>query len=189
MQRFLSNAVPKSIGGICLPWFLGALFGCGSPEVLPAPEPEPEVAIVPIVEAGDLVVEDARVQLFGEMGAAFFVVRNTGTEPERLLRIESPRAASVETHETVADGSVMRMEPREDGFPIPPGETLRLKPGGKHAMLLGLMDSPASEDSAPANTFLLRLVFEHQGTVEVPASVRGLAIPGGMDPTAQGDDS
>ena len=178
MIRFHSDAFARLFIGAGLLATLGAGIGCGAPQA--SPEPKAPLQAPPSsarsVEAGDLRVEEARVELFGEMGAAFFTVHNSGAEPERLLRVEAPAAASVETHETVADGSVMRMEPREEGFPIPPGEVLRLEPGGKHAMLMGLAEAPAAADS-----FQLRLIFERQGAVEVSASVGGLMKPASQE--------
>lgn len=154
-------------------WVAGclvSLLACGKAEAPPPEEDATDTSRSSAVEAGDLTIEDARAQLFGEIGAAFFVVHNSGSAAERLLRIESPGVASVETHETITDGSVMRMEARPDGFEIPAGESLVLTPGGSHAMLMGL------EGIAPdAEMILLRLVFETQGTVEVSTPVLGRA--------------
>ena len=49
-------------------------------------------------------------------------------------------ARSVELHETVADGGsgATQMRQKEGGFTLAPGESLDLKPGGNHIMLMGL---------------------------------------------------
>ncbi|WP_312918469.1 copper chaperone PCu(A)C [Kocuria sp.] len=49
-------------------------------------------------------------------------------------------ARSVELHETVADGGsgATQMRQMEGGFTLAPGESLDLKPGGNHIMLMGL---------------------------------------------------
>ena len=65
--------------------------------------------------------------------------------------------AAVELHESINDNGVMKMEPHPEGFEIPAGGTLELKPGGKHVMLLGLVKPLAVGD-----TIELTLNFEGQ---------------------------
>jgi hypothetical protein len=52
-----------------------------------------------------------------------------------------------------------------DWVALPPGDTVRLKPGGMHVMLDGL-----SEELSPGGTFPASLIFAHAGTI--PATVR-----------------
>ncbi len=47
-------------------------------------------------------------------------------------------AQTVELHETINDGGVMKMRPVPSGFEVPATGALELKPGGKHVMLIGL---------------------------------------------------
>lgn len=176
-----SAFVLRTAGALTLSALAG-LAACGPSPESPSPEPAPEASEAVILTAGDLEVGQARVQLFGDMGAAFFTVHNAGDTADRLLRVEAG-ARSVEIHETVADGSVLRMESREDGFEILPGETLELKPGGKHVMLVEPAPAPAGSDTYP-----LRLVFERSGTLEVAAQLEGFGVPGGGSPRAAEPD-
>jgi copper(I)-binding protein len=117
-----------------------------------------------------LRVEAAQARLVPSgVGAVYLRVANLGGEKDRLLAAESDAARAVELHEVVRDGVVLRMEPREDGFEVPPGGALELAPGGKHLMLLGL--------TVPAATDRMRLTlrFARAGPVEVEVPVRPFA--------------
>ena len=88
------------------------------------------------------------------------------------------KAKRVEIHETeMTDQGVMKMRPVEDGLALPAGETVTLKPGGKHIMVMGL-----DGELAKGATLPLTLDFEVAGEVEV-------AVPVGMGPSAAGDDA
>jgi periplasmic copper chaperone A len=100
-----------------------------------------------------------------ETGGAFVTIVNNGKTADRLVSASSPAAQTVELHETVDDNGVMKMEPRPEGWEIPAGGTLELKPGGKHIMLIGL--------TAPLEAgkkIQMTLYFEKAGaqTIEVP---------------------
>ncbi len=91
-------------------------------------------------DAPALTVEDATIPEttpVSRTAAGYIRVINDSDETYRLTGIEAGFPAA-EFHETVTEGGVARMEPREDGFEIPPGETLALEPGGKHVMFMGL---------------------------------------------------
>jgi copper(I)-binding protein len=75
----------------------------------------------------------------------------------------------VELHETIEQDGVMSMIPRPDGFPLPAGATLELKPGGKHVMLMGLVNP-----LAPGQTYQLTLNFEKAGPITIEVPVREL---------------
>jgi len=118
--------------------------------------------------AGGIIIKApvARASPTGaETGGAFVTITNNTREADRLLSASSPAAQTVELHETVDDNGVMKMEPRPDGWEIPAGGTLELKPGGKHIMLIGL--------TAPLEAgkkIQITLNFEKAGakTIEVP---------------------
>ena len=168
---------------LALVWILSS-SGCGAPRADPGPdEANPEAVSESVVHiAGDLEIREARAQLFGDMGAAFFTVQNSGEKGDRLLRVEVEGADRVETHETVADGEVMRMESRPDGFEVPAGGTLQLEPGGKHVMVIGPPAVPAGSE-----TLSVLLVFEENGTVEVAAELSGFSLPGAGSVPGSGD--
>ncbi len=105
-----------------------------------------------------------------DTGGAFVTITNDGRDADRLVSASSPAAKSVELHETVDDNGVMKMEPRPEGWEIPAGGTLELKPGGKHIMLIGL--------TAPLEAgkkIQMTLNFEKAGakTIDVPVQAMG----------------
>jgi copper(I)-binding protein len=109
---------------------------------------------------------------YGRITAAYV------TDADKLRGASSPKAKRVEIHETaMTDQGVMKMRPVEDGLALPAGETVTLKPGGKHIMVMGL-----DGELAKGATLPLTLDFEVAGEVEV-------AVPVGMGPSAAGDDA
>ncbi len=102
-------------------------------------------------------------------GAVYLGIANKGSEADRLLSASSPAAARVELHETVKDGEIMRMRP-VPSIPVGPRETVALKPGGMHIMLLDLVQPIKQGDRIS-----LVLTFEKSGkkTVDVPVNAAG----------------
>ena len=98
--------------------------------------------------------------------AAFLKIMNSGNEDDHLLRIESDLAEVVELHRSEIQNDVMTMRPVE-GIDIPAGETVELRPGGFHIMLIGLQ-----REIKPGENYILTLVFENAGPVKVDAEVR-----------------
>jgi len=122
---------------------------------------------------GRLRVLEARARpapVAGGTGAAFLTLFNGSDDEERLLGASSPAAATVELHETINDNGVMRMRPQPEGFVIPPRGVLRLAPGGKHLMLMGLAAPLAAGD-----TVELTLQFAQAGeqVIQVPVMAMG----------------
>ncbi|MBE2239710.1 MAG: copper chaperone PCu(A)C [Caldilineaceae bacterium] len=112
----------------------------------PLPEPEP----------GKLTIVDVRARpapLVGGTGAVYFTVLNGLDTAVQLVSAASPAANVVETHETIAEDGVMKMIPQLDGYPIPAGEALVLKPGGKHIMLIDVVKAlePGDEVNLTVN--------------------------------------
>lgn len=106
-------------------------------------------------------------------GGGYLSIKNTGTEPDRLLSASSPAAGTVQVHDMKMEGSVMRM--REHGpLEIKPGETVTLAPGGMHLMMMGLKAPLKQGETVP-----LTLVFERAGKIDVELSVVAMgATPG-----------
>jgi copper(I)-binding protein len=73
------------------------------------------------------------------------------------------------------DNGVMQMRPVEGGLEIKPGETVTLKPGSFHVMLLNLKH-PLEQ----GNTMKATLKFDSAGTVDVeyPVVAIGATAPG-----------
>jgi periplasmic copper chaperone A len=101
------------------------------------------------------------------VAAGYLTIRNTGTEPDRLLSGSTPVAGKFEIHEMSVDREgVMRMRPLPAVLVIKPGETVELKPLSLHIMLTGLREP--IEKGKPSRA---ALVFEKAGTVEVDFAV------------------
>lgn len=98
--------------------------------------------------------------------AAYMLIRNGGSDADRLVKAEADVAAAVELHETKMEGNMMKMAPVE-GIAIPAAGQVELKPGGLHIMLIGLKRELKAGESVK-----LTLHFEKAGTREVTAQVR-----------------
>ncbi len=106
---------------------------------------------------------------------AFYVrLRNTGSKPERLMRISSPVAEVVEIHHVVETEGMLLMQPVAGGVVIEAGGELLLAPGGYHAMLIGLRRQIALGDRIP-----LQLHFAGGTIVDITAQARHTADSGG----------
>lgn len=99
------------------------------------------------------------------VSAIFMRLMNQGEEDDRLIAAVTDVAGLVEIHETKMMGDVMQMRPVEGGIEIPAGETVELKPGGYHVMLMELQ-----QELVPGTAFLVTLAFESgtEVTVAVP---------------------
>jgi len=104
-------------------------------------------------------------------GGVYLTIENLGTEPDRLLRVASPAAASAELHSMTMDGNVMRMR-QIARLDIAPRTTVTLSSGGYHVMLTGLARPWSAGDSIP-----ITLTFEKAGSVEVSAPVESTKGP------------
>lgn len=105
--------------------------------------------------------------------AAYFTVRNEGSEPDRLTAIASPAAGMAEIHAMTEENGVMRMQPAGPQEISSDGH-LVLEPGGLHVMLMHLR-----EPLVKGRTVSLELTFERAGTVTVDAPILG---PGATQP-------
>lgn len=121
-------------------------------------------------------------------GGGFVTITNTGTEDDRLVSATSPVSEVVETHIMSMDGEVMKMQSQPDGFIIPAGETLELKPGGKHLMFINV-----SEPFVEGDEVMVMLHFEHAGMVhlKLPVAAIGAGVMnhGSMDHSTMNSDS
>lgn len=91
---------------------------------------------------GPLEVESPWTKAKGSgMTGSFGELTNTSDKPVTVVGASAEGVAgAVELHETVADSSSgsTTMQKVEKGFTVEPGETLSLKPGGDHIMLMDL---------------------------------------------------
>ena len=130
--------------------------------------------------AAQLEIHEPRAMITSHMGAVYFTVVNPGSRSDRLLRVETGAARLAETHETVEENGVMRMVARPEGFEVPAGGTLELRPGGKHVMLVEPR-APAANDGGGSGGggIGLTLHFEHAGAIEVQAALSSMGMPMG----------
>jgi copper(I)-binding protein len=113
-------------------------------------------------------VEDAWVRLpaVGDQpGAAYFRLEGN-IEGTRLTGITSPLVRRIELHETVEKNGITRMEKRRD-VEFPYRGALEFKPGGRHAMLIGINTSVKAGGTLP-----LTFSFNTAAPVTVDAQVR-----------------
>jgi copper(I)-binding protein len=94
--------------------------------------------------------------------AGYLTVTNTGATPDRFLDGSAPDAAKIEIHGMSMAGGIMRMRPVAGGLALPPGQTIKLAPGGFHLMIIGPKHAFKIGDHIPA---MLR--FQHAGEVKV----------------------
>jgi copper(I)-binding protein len=113
-----------------------------------------------------------------KVAAGYLIIKNTGTDPDRLVGGTSPTAGKVEVHEMSMDKGVMKMRPVSGGLEIKPGETVELKPGSFHLMIMDLKQQ--IENGKP---FKASLNFEKAGPVEVQFNV----VAPGATPSAAAD--
>lgn len=99
----------------------------------------------------------------------------------KLVSASSPVAGIAEVHEMKMEAGVMKMGP-VPALDLPAGQTVALKPGGYHVMLMELKQQIKEGDTVP-----LTLVVENKGgkkeTLELKLPVRALnasAQPAGM---------
>lgn len=96
--------------------------------------------------------------------AAFMTIKNASAAGDRLLSV-SVDFADASIHETRMDGDVMQMF-EVTGIDIPAGNSVKLKSGGFHIMLMNPTEIPQIGE-----TVNITLKFEKAGTLIVPAKV------------------
>lgn len=136
---------------------VAAVVACNARREAEAPEP--------------VDVEAPFARFSSGAGAAYLRVVNTSSEADRLVRVESSIARHTDLHEVVQVGGLARMQERPEGFVVPAGGALELRPGGPHVMLTGLRNAPPE----PGSDVELVLHFEKAGPVRARVPVRPLA--------------
>jgi periplasmic copper chaperone A len=111
----------------------------------------------------------------GTVAAGYMTIKNNGTTADRLTGASTSVAGKVEVHEMSMDNGVMKMRPVEGGIEIKPGETVTLKPGSDHLMLMNIKHALEAGKTVEAT-----LQFEKAGTVKVEFAIlaMGAAAPG-----------
>lgn len=98
-----------------------------------------------------LEVRDAWARTADTAGttAAYFSLVNLDTAPVTLSAESSPIAESASIHETMAMGGMVHMVPLDSPLTIPARDSLTLKQGAKHLMVVGLQRKLSVGDSLP----------------------------------------
>jgi copper(I)-binding protein len=113
------------------------------------------------------------------VGGAYMQISNTGNTPDRLVGGATAVAKEVQIHEMKMVNGVMEMRRIAGGLDVKPGQTVTLKPGGYHVMLIGL-----NQHLKKGQHFKVMLAFEKAGKVDVDFTVAGIgaqssgAMPG-----------
>jgi copper(I)-binding protein len=138
------------------------------------------------VTVGDLKISGAWARtspMKATAGAVYLEIQNTGDADDALVSasVDTSVAAKVELHETkmagggmgngnmpttTGDAMMMEMVP-VDRIEVAAGETVSLKPGGLHIMLLDL-----AKPLETGSKITVSLTFEQAGKVDVTAEVR-----------------
>lgn len=101
---------------------------------------------------GSVTVHDpwVRATVTGVMVSAGYARIENGTgDAVRLIGAETPVAGRVELHNVTMENDVMRMRPLADGLDIPAGQSVELRPGSYHMMLLELRRPLRSGERVP----------------------------------------
>lgn len=102
----------------------------------------------------------------------------TAGADDRLLSAASPVAGRVQIHESRIESNMMMMRELKDGLPLPAGQTVELKPGSNHIMLLAVAEPLRTGDAVP-----LTLTFATARPVEVMARVGQPSSPDSDKPS------
>jgi len=117
-----------------------------------------------------------------DAGGAFMTIANEGSGADRLTGGSTPVAGDVQVHTVDMTDGVMRMRQLSDGLEIPAGDTVTLKPGSFHIMLMDLKHPLERGETVP-----LTLTFEKAGPVEVELIVEPVGSQG-PDEAGGGDE-
>jgi copper(I)-binding protein len=104
-----------------------------------------------------------------DVAGAYMRLSNKGAAADRLIGGSSPVAGRFEVHRMTVEDGVMKMRPVDGGLEVKPGETVELKPGSFHIMLMGLRQPLEKGQKVKGS-----LVFEKAGTVEIEYAVEAL---------------
>jgi periplasmic copper chaperone A len=120
----------------------------------------------------------ARATVQGQKATGAFM-KLTASQATRLVAVSSPVAGVAEVHEMKMNGSVMQMN-AIPALDLPANQTVELKPGSFHLMLMDLK-APLMKDSSVA----LTLTFKDAKGVETKQQV-SVPVTMGM-PQGHGD--
>jgi hypothetical protein len=98
--------------------------------------------------------------------AAFLSLTNADQTDHALVAAESSISKVAELHTHLKEEGMMKMR-RVERIDLPPGETVKLQPGGLHVMLIGL-----TKQLSPGEDVDITLVFEDGSRTALTAPVK-----------------
>lgn len=105
------------------------------------------------------------------VAGAYMKITNKGSAPDRLVGGSAAVAGRFEVHSMVTEQGVAKMRPVQGGLEIKPGETVELKPGSFHVMLMGLKQ-PLEKGQKVKGT----LEFEKAGKLDIEYAVEAIGV-------------
>jgi periplasmic copper chaperone A len=115
-----------------------------------------------------------------DVAGGYMRITNKGSVPDSLIGGSSAAADRFEVHEMSMVDGVMKMRPLAKGLEVKPGETVELKPGSFHIMLMGLKQ-PLEKGRKVKGT----LIFEKAGKVDIEYAVEAIGA-GSSAPSGHG---
>lgn len=103
--------------------------------------------------------------------AIFMQLQNKDSKAHALVKASSTASEVVELHTHLNEGGVMKMR-KVEKIDLPAGETVALKPGSFHIMLIGLKKPLKAGESVD-----LTLTFEDGTTLATSAPVKEITAP------------
>lgn len=117
----------------------------------------------------------------GAVTGGYVIITNNGSTADTLVNVQVDHVGMVELHQTIVENDVARMEPMTNGIEIPAGETVELRPGSFHMMLMDVQQTFAVGD-----TLTLTLMFASGAELVIPAVI-GEVAPETADTVTVGD--
>ena len=138
---------------VCLMLFLLILAGC---------------AAKPAATGGSIQIFDPwlRPAASGDNTAAFMLIKNTGSQADKLLKVECMASMMTGIHETKMDGDKMTMS-EIPALEIPANGQVELKSGGYHVMMMNVSQALKEGDKMK-----MTLTFEKAGPLEIEAVIK-----------------
>ena len=125
-------------------------------------------AAKPAASAGPIQIFEPwlRVAKSGDSSGAFMLIKNTGSQPDQLLKAECMASMMTSIHETKMEGDMMTMS-EIPGLAIPANGQVELKSGSYHIMMMNV-----NTDLVEGQKMKVSLTFEKAGVVEVEAVIK-----------------
>ncbi len=158
MSGFAERGPTLSRAGTELALFLVAVIACGGCSA--------EGDTPGYLEVDNAWSRPVAVAQAPSVGVVYLALRNGTFRERRLVGLETPVASRTEIHETRMEGDIARMR-EVVSVRLPPGETVELRPGGVHGMLIGV-----TRDLAPGDRFPLLVLFAGGDSLSTTVEVR-----------------